>query len=414
MVPIQSRGAALEHPRVLQRQSSGRHSEPDGERPPLSSCVSDRRGGTDQSTVRRRTRSRHRRRGVRRPDGWIRPIPTARKPSTTANARQRYGSVFGQIEYRLTERLNGVASARWDRSTLHDGRVSPRVAAVYTLAPSQTLRVTYGRAFQAANLTEYFLNIPVAPPIDLSPVEAALSHSSEIHRSGCGNVPILAVGNDHLRVERIDSAEVGYQGVIGGRLLVNASVYRNRLKDFITYLLPQVGTSLGRLNSSFGPYTPPSSLSPAAAAIVTETLEGVLPPSLFSALSNDASGRRSSRCCPSAISARRRPPAWNSARPTCCQRAGGSRVLTPDSIRTSATSPRIRCYPTPRAISSAPGGVPAGSGQAARCGTAGWIRSLGWRGFTSVRFRAMASSILTAAIGSPARHSRRRRCESAR
>jgi hypothetical protein len=42
-----------------------------------------------------------------------------RKRSTT------YGSVFGQIEYRVTERLNGVASARWDRSTLHAGRYRP-------------------------------------------------------------------------------------------------------------------------------------------------------------------------------------------------------------------------------------------------------------------------------------------------
>jgi outer membrane receptor protein involved in Fe transport len=208
-----------------------------------------------------------------------------RKRSTT------YGSVFGQIEYRFTERLNGVGSARWDRSTLHAGRVSPRVAAVYTLAPSQTVRVTYGRAFQAANLTEYFLSLPVAPPIDLSPVEAALKPVIGNTSLELQNVPILALGNNHLRVEQVDSIEVGYQGVVRGRLLVSASVYRNQLKDFITYLLPQVGTSLGRLNSSFGPYAPPSGLSPAAAAIVKATLEAALPLALSAALSNDATGR---------------------------------------------------------------------------------------------------------------------------
>lgn len=217
------------------------------------------------------------------PDG----VQTAyeRKRSTT------YGSVFGQIEYRIAERLNGVASARWDRSTLHGGRVSPRVAAVYSLAPSQTLRVTYGRAFQAANLTEYFLHLPVAPPIDLSGVEAALGPIIGGTSLNLQNVPVLAVGNDQLRVEQIDSVEVGYQGVINGRLLLTASVYRNRLKNFITYLLPQVGTSLGRLNPSFGAYAPPSSLSSGAAAAVTSTLEAVLPPNLFASLSNDATGR---------------------------------------------------------------------------------------------------------------------------
>ncbi len=162
---------------------------------------------------------------------------------------------------------------------------------MYRLARSQTLRVTYGRAFQAANLTEYFLSLPVAPPIDLARVEAALTPVIGNTSLNLQNVPILALGNDHLRVEQIDSVEAGYQGVLGGRLLVSASVYRNQLKDFITYLLSQVGTSLGRLNASFGPYTPPSSLSPAAAAVVTATLEAVLPPDLFAALSNDGTGR---------------------------------------------------------------------------------------------------------------------------
>jgi outer membrane receptor protein involved in Fe transport len=206
------------------------------------------------------------------------------------NRSTQYGSVFGHVEYRFVPRLHAVASARWDRSTLHDGRVSPRVAAMYGLTPTQTLRVSYGRAFQVANLTASFLNIAVAPAIDLSPVEAALAPVIGNTSLGLKNVPILAVGNDSLRVERIDSAEIGYQGVIGSRVLVNAGVYRNQLKDFISNILPQIGTSLGRLNPSFAAYKPPSSLSPAAATIVTQTLESVLPPPLSAALSNDASG----------------------------------------------------------------------------------------------------------------------------
>jgi outer membrane receptor protein involved in Fe transport len=202
----------------------------------------------------------------------------------------KYGSIFGQVEYRLTEKLNAVASARWDDSTLHDARVSPRGALVYTLAPFQTLRVTYGQAFQASNLTGYYLRFPVAPPVDLSALEAALTPVTGGVALGLKDVPILALGNEHLRVERIDSAEVGYQGVIRGKLLLSASVYRNRLNDFISNALPQVGTTLGRLNPSYGPYTPPSSLSPQAAAVVTSTLRSVLPSFLFDAMSNDANG----------------------------------------------------------------------------------------------------------------------------
>jgi outer membrane receptor protein involved in Fe transport len=212
----------------------------------------------------------------------------------TSFDRQRattYGSVFGQIEYRLAARLNSVVSARWDNSTLHDGRVSPRVAVVYGLAPEQMLRVTYGRAFQPANLTNYFLNIAAAPPLDLSPVEAALRPVIGSTSLGLGSIPILAVGNEQLRVSAVDSVEVGYHGVLGGRLLVDAGVYMNRIEDFVTTLLPQVGTSLGRLNPSFVPYTPPSALSPDAATTVKTALQAALPPSLFESLSNDATGR---------------------------------------------------------------------------------------------------------------------------
>jgi outer membrane receptor protein involved in Fe transport len=256
--------------------------------------------------------------------------------SQTVYDRKRstqYGSVFGQVEYRLAPRLNTVASARWDRSTLHDGRVSPRVAAVYGLTPTQTLRMSYGRAFQVANLTASFLNIAVAPAIDLSPVEAALAPVIGNTSLGLKNVPILAVGNDSLRVERIDSAEIGYQAIIGGRLLVNAGLYRNQLKDFISNILPQIGTSLGRLNPSFGPYRPPSSLSPAARQSLHRRSGVCCRRRCLRRCPMTPAERRSSRCCPSSTLGRRQLLGWNSAQPTFCQPAGGHRGPTPDSIR---------------------------------------------------------------------------------
>ena len=49
--------------------------------------------------------------------------------------------------------------------------------------------------------------------------------------------------------------------------------------------MPQIGTSLGRLNPSFGPYRVPAAVSPAAAAVVYAAL-AALPPSLAGSLSN--------------------------------------------------------------------------------------------------------------------------------
>ncbi len=74
------------------------------------------------------------------------------------------------------------------------------------------------------------------------------------------------------------------------RTFVQATYYRNHVNTFTSGLLPQVGTSLGRLNPAFGPYQPPASLSPTAAAIVTTALAQTLPPPLFASMSNRADG----------------------------------------------------------------------------------------------------------------------------
>lgn len=62
------------------------------------------------------------------------------------------------------------------------------------------------------------------------------------------------------------------------------------MHDFISGLLPQVGTSLGRINPQYGPYRPPSALSAGQQAIVLGSLAAVLPPSLLAVMSNDADG----------------------------------------------------------------------------------------------------------------------------
>jgi outer membrane receptor protein involved in Fe transport len=70
---------------------------------------------------------------------------------------------------------------------------------------------------------------------------------------------------------------------------MTASYYRNNLKNFTTTLLPQLGTSFGRLNPNFGPYAPPAQLSPVASSAVTAALQAAIP-MLYPIMSNDADG----------------------------------------------------------------------------------------------------------------------------
>jgi outer membrane receptor protein involved in Fe transport len=94
-----------------------------------------------------------------------------------------------------------------------------------------------------------------------------------------------------MKVERIETYEAGYTGVLGRKVMATASVFYNRRHDFTTNLVPQTGSSLGRVNPDFQPYQPPASLSAQAAGAVTGALKASLPASLYGAMSNDATGK---------------------------------------------------------------------------------------------------------------------------
>lgn len=207
------------------------------------------------------------------------------RPETADN-----GSVFGQIDYRFSERFKSTFAGRVDASTTSRTTVSPRAAVIYEVAPGQRARLAISHAYKAPTIAELRLRAPIAAPVDLSALERALAPVLGGARLGFSSIPLLAVGNEDLDVEETTSVEAGYNWLLGGRTFLQATYYRNHVTTFTSGLQPQVGTSLGRLNPSFGPYRPPASLGPAAAGAVTGALAAVLPPSLLASLSNLADG----------------------------------------------------------------------------------------------------------------------------
>jgi iron complex outermembrane receptor protein len=197
----------------------------------------------------------------------------------------RMEAVFGQLDYDFTERLKVVFAGRLDFSSLHEPQFSPKIAAVYKLNPSHSLRLSYNRAFQAPNYSQYFLKAPAGPPIDLSAIEDGLSAAFGRDLGlGFRSIPILALGNENLRVEEITSYEIGYSGLIARKLIFNINYYRSQLKNFVTDMLPFV-------NPDYGPYTPPSNLPPEIQNAILGTLEQNLPPDLFAFMSNSLEDR---------------------------------------------------------------------------------------------------------------------------
>ncbi|MFL6232157.1 MAG: TonB-dependent receptor domain-containing protein [Thermoanaerobaculia bacterium] len=181
-------------------------------------------------------------------------------------------AVFGQLEYNLGASLKAVVAGRVDDSTLHDTQFSPKGSLVWGFTPSQTLRLTYNKAFQVPNYSEFFLRAPAGAPITaFAPLEAALAPVLGGRTLGLTSIPVLARGNNGLDVEKITSYEAGYSGIFGTKLYFTVDYYRSRIENFVTDLLPGV-------NPAFAPYTAPSFLPAPVAQTVINTLRGGLGP----------------------------------------------------------------------------------------------------------------------------------------
>ncbi|HVF59536.1 MAG TPA: TonB-dependent receptor [Thermoanaerobaculia bacterium] len=205
-------------------------------------------------------------------------------------------AAYAQVDFDLTDALKLVLAGRYDESTLHDSQFSPKASLVWGLNPNHTLRFTYNEAFQVANYSEFFLQAQTTLPgtttaaLNLSAIENGLRRAiPTLPQLGFGSIPVMALGNEDLEVEEIKSWEVGYSAILGRRSYLTIDYYNSKLNNFITDLLPNLGT-LGRLNTNFGAYAPPSSLPGPVQAAIINALRANLPPTLFPFLSNNLDG----------------------------------------------------------------------------------------------------------------------------
>ncbi|MEE8278104.1 MAG: TonB-dependent receptor, partial [Thermoanaerobaculia bacterium] len=188
-------------------------------------------------------------------------------------------ALFAQLDWNAGSNVRIVLAGRLDESDLHDSQFSPKAAIVYSINPNNTLRFTYNEAFQVANYSEFFLQVDVAAPITaLAPIEGICL----LGGVSCGldqPVRVLGLGNKDLELEEVKTIEVGYSGILGGKAFLTIDYYTSDNENFITDLLPQLGTAAGRINPNFGPYQPPADLGEPFRSLLLGTLQGALGPS---------------------------------------------------------------------------------------------------------------------------------------
>src|SRR5690606_17301509 len=77
-------------------------------------------------------------------------------------------SVFGQVEYRVTDQIRIVGAARYDEGDLFEGQFSPKGGIVFSPNEDHAFRFTVNRAFQTPNYSEFFLRVAAGAPQNFS------------------------------------------------------------------------------------------------------------------------------------------------------------------------------------------------------------------------------------------------------
>ncbi len=160
------------------------------------------------------------------------------------------GGGYIQDEFVANEHFRIVAGGRLDSfSSIADPVFSPRVAFVFKPNDSQSVKISYNRAYRAPSMVNNHLDTVVATALPLGLISPAFG-------SAIYYVPTAAVGNPDLKEESVDAYEVAYTGYINKKTLISAAAYYTNYKDGIYFTETGTWTSAPPGFPGLGPFPP--------------------------------------------------------------------------------------------------------------------------------------------------------------
>jgi len=140
------------------------------------------------------------------------------------------GGGYVQDQIFLSSRFRWVVGGRVDRfDVLHKAVFSPRMTFMIKPRASQTIRLSYNRAFRAPSFVNSFLETTVLSDVDLG-------------GAGPFRFPVIAAGNQDLKEEALTAYEAGYIAALG-RVTISAATYVNHTRNMIQFTQNETYTS---------------------------------------------------------------------------------------------------------------------------------------------------------------------------
>ena len=171
-----------------------------------------------------------------------------------------YGA-FVQVGKKLWEdRISLQASARYDKNSNFDGRITPRASATIALDNDRNhyLRGSYQTGFRNPATQETYIALDIGRALLWGGVQDNWENSTfttalgaeidgiTVYESLVDPLNNFNASNlDFIKQERNETFDVGYKGVWGGKLFLDVNYYRTTYKDFV-YRATTFSTALAR------------------------------------------------------------------------------------------------------------------------------------------------------------------------
>jgi iron complex outermembrane recepter protein len=150
---------------------------------------------------------------------------------------------YTQLSKTFAEALKLTGSLRYDKNENFDGRVTPRVSAVYTFNETHNLRASFQTGFRNPDTQAQFIFFPVGTNTLLGSTKANAERYG-VHNGGAwtrasyeqnlkDGSPLVEANIPYVKPERLKAIEVGYKGLFSNDLLVDLNGYYTNYEDFI-------------------------------------------------------------------------------------------------------------------------------------------------------------------------------------
>ena len=168
---------------------------------------------------------------------------------------KEYGA-FAQLSKKLIDdKLKLSLSGRYDKNSNFEGRFTPRISGVFTVAPNNNIRVSYQTGYRNPTTQNQYIDLSVAGGVQrlIGGIPSKLKDYNMYDNKPYTDVSYRAFTNSvaagapnpallqeysfdvrGVRPESVQAYEVGYRGLLGTNLLLDAYAYYNSYKDFIT------------------------------------------------------------------------------------------------------------------------------------------------------------------------------------